>query len=85
MFNVIHNMYENIKSCISYNDLKSDYFKCEMGVRQGENFSTFLFPIFLNDLEEFLTTHNIDGLTSISDEIEKELDIFLRIFFIVIR
>lgn len=83
MYNVIHNMYDNIKSCISHNNSKSDFFKCEMGVRQGENLSPFLFSIFLNDLEDFFVSQNIDGLTSVSEDIEKELEIFLKIFLLL--
>ena len=37
MYNVISNMYDSIKSCISYNNCMSEYFDCENGVRQGEN------------------------------------------------
>ena len=46
-------MYTNIKSCVQYNNTKSDFFPCMIGVRQGENLSPFLFSIFLNDLEDY--------------------------------
>jgi hypothetical protein len=36
--------------------------------------------MFLNDLEEFLLTKDIVGLKSITDEIETELEIYLKIF-----
>ena len=46
MYDVIFNMYCNIKSCIVFNKCKSDYFACDNGVRQGENlFSVFIFLI----------------------------------------
>jgi hypothetical protein len=51
MYNVILNMYNDVKSCINYNNCKSDYFSCDMGVRQGENLCPFLFALFLNDLQ----------------------------------
>ena len=35
MYNVILNMYNDVKSCINYNNCKSAYFSCDMGVRQG--------------------------------------------------
>jgi hypothetical protein len=39
MYNVIINMYDSIKSCISYNNCISEYVDCANGVRQGENLS----------------------------------------------
>jgi hypothetical protein len=54
MYQVIFNMYQNIKSCLFYNGNKSEYFPCEIGVRQGENLQTFLFSLFLNDLEDYM-------------------------------
>jgi hypothetical protein len=48
MYNVIINMYDSIKSCISYNNCISEYFDCANGVKQGENLSPFLFSLFLN-------------------------------------
>ena len=53
MYTIILNMYTDIKSCITYNYCKSDYFNCDMGVRQGKNLSPFLFAMFLNDLQMF--------------------------------
>ena len=41
MYNVILNMHNDVRSCINYNNCKSDYFSCDMGVRQGENMSLF--------------------------------------------
>jgi hypothetical protein len=54
MYNVIINMYDSIKSCISYNNCISEYFDCANGVRQGENLFPFLFSLFLNDVDTFL-------------------------------
>ena len=53
-FNVIHNLYHNIKSCILLNNEKSSFFSSNCGVRQGENLSPVLFALFLNDLEHYL-------------------------------
>jgi hypothetical protein len=49
-------MYASAKSCISYSNHTTGYFNCEIGVRQRENLSPFLFSMCLNDLEEFLPT-----------------------------
>ena len=48
-------MYDGITSCVSVNGVSSDYFPSNIGVRQGENLSPFLFTIFLNDLETYLS------------------------------
>ena len=78
MYNVIFNMYQNIKSRIQYNKETSNYFKCNVGVRQGENLYPFLLSLYLNDLEHFLQSKNSLGLNCIIDEIENELDIFYK-------
>ncbi|MCG8112265.1 MAG: reverse transcriptase domain-containing protein [Candidatus Thiodiazotropha taylori] len=62
VFNLILNLYKNIKSQISTGTGTSDYFECHRGVRQGENLSPFLFTIFLNDLEHYLTSKHINGV-----------------------
>lgn len=79
MLHVIQNMYKSIKSNIVFNNEKSDFFSCNNGVRQGENMSPFLFAIFLNDLESFLESQNNTGLSSITDDLESSLGIFLKI------
>ena len=42
-FNVIYNLYQNIKSCISLNGNRSLPFESFIGLRQGENLSPALF------------------------------------------
>ncbi|VDI28266.1 Hypothetical predicted protein [Mytilus galloprovincialis] len=85
MYNVILNMYSDIKSRISYNYCNSEYFACDNGVRQGENLSPFLFSLFLNDLENFLVSKNITGLQTISEDLERELEIYLKFFYNFVR
>jgi hypothetical protein len=65
-------MHTSVKSCISYNHQTTKYFNCEIGVRQVENLFPFLFSMF--------TDTNIIGLTSITEELENELGIYLKIF-----
>ena len=62
-FTVIKNMYANIKSCISINNEKSNFFGCHRGVRQGENLSPVLFALYLNDLEDYLFQKRNPGVT----------------------
>ena len=61
-FNLIINLYKAVKSNVSTPDGSSEFFECHNGVRQVENFSPFLFSIFLNDLEHFLDSRQINGV-----------------------
>jgi hypothetical protein len=54
-----HNPPLQVKWSIVYNDNKSDFFSSEVGFRQSENVYTFLFAVFLNDLEQFMEDNNI--------------------------
>ena len=76
-------MYSNVKSRVFNGEDYSDFFPCNVGVRQGENLSPVLFSLYLNDLEEFFQVNNIIGLKSISDEIETELNYYLKLFVIL--
>ena len=55
--NVIKSMYDQIKTCVFVNGVLSSFFASNIGVRQGENLSPFLFAVFLNDLESFLSSN----------------------------
>ena len=49
-------MYHNIRSRVKYNNCLSDSFSCQLGVRQGECLSPFLFAIYVNDIKnEFIS------------------------------
>ena len=79
MLNVIVNMYNNIKSCISCEGNLSDYFVSVNGVRQGENLSPFLFALFINDLEQFLLKYGCDPITFAGTDMQ----IYLRLLIIM--
>ena len=66
MFKIIYNMYEQAKSSVRIDKGKSLFFPCNFGVRQGEDLSTILFSIFLNDLTEFIS-HAYEGLNRVSN------------------
>ncbi|MES9881062.1 MAG: reverse transcriptase domain-containing protein [Sedimenticola sp.] len=82
-FNLIKNMYSSIKSCISANGDKSSYFPCNRGVRQGENLSPFLFSLYLNDLEDFLSTRDVTGINCRQHDNEENICVFLKLFILL--
>ena len=80
-FNIIYSLYNDIKSKVTTKEGTSNYFSCNIGVRQGENLSPFLFSIFLNDLEAYLSANNVSGITC--DVNNDEILIFLKIFVLL--
>ena len=52
-------IYEKVKSCVSYGGQCNDFFPCEMGVRQGDNLSSLLCNIFLSDLKSYIMVYQI--------------------------
>ena len=76
-------MYSGIKSRVLYNGEMSEYFPCNIRVRQGGKLYPFLFSIYLNDPQQFLEERNVCGLVCISDEIEGEFDIYLKLFMLL--
>ena len=74
-------MYDNIKSRIKNKDGTSPFFPCCNGVRQGENFSPFLFSIFLNDLEHYFSTHIISGINC--EFADEDIYVFVKIFILL--
>ena len=80
---VIFNLYHHAKSCVRANGKMSDYFTCNVGVRQGENLSPLLFAIYLNDFESYVSRH-YKGLDTLSDDItchlsDPDIEVFLRL------
>ena len=59
----IRNMYSNTKSCVSDNQELSHYLISYPGVRQGENLSSHLFSLYVNDIEEQLLMNNCNYVT----------------------
>ena len=46
----VRSLYKSTLSCIRLNNLYTDWFRVDFGVRQGDNLSPTLFGIFINDL-----------------------------------
>jgi predicted site-specific integrase-resolvase len=42
-----------------------------------------LFSIFLNDLESYLQSKDVSGLITLSEEIENQLNVYLKLFVIL--
>ena len=63
-------MYQNIKSCVKHDGDLSDFFRSEIGVRQGENLSPILFSIYLNDLQDHLLNDSAIGV-ELNDTIDE--------------
>ena len=59
-------MYCNTTSKVKYSGVFSNNFECNLGVRQGEGLSPFLFNLFLNDIEAALESGGFRGV-SMSD------------------
>lgn len=56
---------------------------CENVVKKGENFSAFLFSIYLNDLHDCLNSSNSHGLPTLSEMLETMLIVFFKLFAIL--
>ena len=87
VINVIYNLYANAKSCVRKGQDLSEFFSCNVGVRQGENLSPLLFAIYLNDFESYVA-QEYDGLTFLNMETSRILgdnilEMFLRLYILL--
>ena len=62
MIDIIKSMYSCVKSRVTHNNILSESFSCNIGVRQGECLSQFLFCMYINDLEEELIIKGARGI-----------------------
>ena len=74
-------MYNNIKSKVMTSEGISDSFECLVDVSQGENLSPFLFSIFLNDMESYLSSQGINGVSY--ERVIDGLRIYVKIFILL--
>ena len=65
-------VYQNSESCVRLNGKLTDWFICETGVKQGDNFYLTLFAIFINDLVKEVNAQDI-GINIV----DKKLSILL--------
>lgn len=81
VFNLIKNMYSNIKSRVKTAEGASAFFPCCKGVRQGENLSPILFSLYLNDLEHYLASKRADGIRLEAND--ENIYIYLKLFILL--
>jgi hypothetical protein len=82
-FRIIYNMYDNIKSCIMYNNENSNFFSLyARGAPRGK-LIPFLFSIFLNDLEDYFEELNALPFGTIPERIQNTLHTFIQIFVLL--
>lgn len=62
LLNIIKSIYTSVKSRVKYDNYLSEPFACNIGVRQGECLSPFLFAMYVNDLEAELAGKGISGV-----------------------
>ena len=51
LLNVIRSMYSKLKSCVRIDGFCSNFFKCNVGLMQGESLSPLLYSFYVNDIE----------------------------------
>ena len=76
-------MYKNIKSCIKVNGSISSLFTSNVGVKQGTNLFPFLFNIFLNDLNDFFSMQNLNGITCTNHALDEDIMVLAKLFILL--
>ena len=80
-FRIIFNMYDSIKSCVSFNGDQSPFFSIvTKGSVRAKIYLLFLFAIFLNDIESFLSDNNCNGI-DLTIRYE-QITLFLKLFIL---
>ena len=62
MLDIIKLIYTSVKSRVKNNNILSESFSCDIGVRQGKCLSPFLFAMYVNDLEQELSEKGVNGI-----------------------
>ena len=62
MLDIIKSIYTTVRSRVKNNNTLSESFSCNIGVRQGECLSPFLFAMYVNDLEQELDDKGVNGI-----------------------
>ena len=62
MLDIIKSVYNTVKSRVKNNNTLSESFSCNIGVRQGECLSPYLFAMYVNDPEQELGDKGVNGI-----------------------
>ncbi|MEW8546452.1 MAG: reverse transcriptase family protein, partial [Candidatus Thiodiazotropha sp.] len=63
MLRIVRSIYEQVKSCVKHCHTYSEFFEVYVGLRQGEVISPVLFSLYMEDLELYLQSNDLSGLT----------------------
>ena len=84
---LIYNLYQNTKACVKLNNKLSQSYRCNVGIRQGDNLSPLLFALFINDFNEFLSLKydGLSGLNNLFTELSTNDEIltYLRLYILL--
>ena len=58
-YRIVKNLYTAQKSCVLVNNLKTNYFEVQCGVKQGDIISPTIFSLYINDLVNELNSLNL--------------------------
>ena len=77
-------MYQDIKSCLTVNNIQTDFLRFNIGLQRGENLPPFLFSVYLNDLQEFFF-HNYPnvGIECLSSEFDDTVYLYVKLFILL--
>ena len=76
-YNAINAMYSNPQSRVILNENETEYFKCPIGVKQGDSISATLFAIYINDLVKEIRDANV-GI-NLNLDLDFENSVFINI------
>ena len=85
LLTVIRQMYNRAKSCIKKDNMISEYFLCNIGVRQGDTLSPLLFALFINDFNQYISTayRGLNIVQSCYSSLNDEDIVLLKLFVLL--
>ena len=85
LLTVIRQMYNRAKSCIKKDNMISEYFLYNIGVRQFETLSPLLFALFINDFNQYISTayRGLNIVQSCYPSLNDEDIVLLKLFVLL--